>query len=226
MALVFADTGHIERAMISSFYRVPETSTDRNKKKRYEKILKSFDEFLRHKSEEVLDALTDSVKDFLTPTDTEAIKDRLDKVFQNELGEDLRDRITAVENSLTVSEKNSVIKSKVRELEKRLSELRGTILSDEWGESEEDTEKYVTLSQVLDLSINLVKYSLDDIDWLSKEAVEDANELIGLAFFLILKFIAMTKEKVTMESLVYALSLVQIALEESEIAPFLRDVTA
>lgn len=221
MALILADTGHVERAMISSFFHVPETSNDRNKKKRYERMLKSLDVLLMDKSEEMMDALTDAVRDFLTPSDAAEIKNRLDRVFENELGEDLREKLAAVENSLTLSDKNSVIRLKLRELEKRTTDLREEILSGKWEDSQEEAEKYVTLSQVLDLSTNLVRYALDDINWQSTQAVKDANVLIGLAFYLMLKFVAMTKQKVTMESLIYALTMVQLALEESEVAPFL-----
>ena len=210
----------VERPLLNFFWRIPTESSDRNKKKRYEMMLRKLQVFLREKQEEIIEILTDSVRDFITPSDADKLKNRLDNAFQNELGEDLRDNLKSIENSLEPIEKNSIIKSRIAELKDTIYKVRTDIISTKWNTSEDETERLVILSQTLDLSNTLVESALNDINWNSTQAAEEASLFIGLTLFLLLRFIAMVKQKVTLESLIYTLSLVQVAMEEKEITSF------
>jgi hypothetical protein len=210
----------VEWPLLNFFLRIPNESSDRNKKKRYEIAFRKLEIFLKEKQQEVIDILTDSVRDFMTPNDAYKLRTRLDSAFQNELGEDLRDNLKSIENSLKPMEKNTIIKSKIVELRETIRQVRIDILSTNWNTSEGDSEKFVTLSQTLDLSNTLTERALSDINWNGTQAVEEANLFIGLSLFLLLRFIAMVKNKVSLESLIYTLSLVQVAMEEREISSF------
>ena len=210
----------VETPLINFFWRIPNESSDRNKKKRYELTLKKFQKFLSKNQEEIIDILTDSVRDFVTPSDADTLKNRLDQAFQNELGEDLRDKLKSIENSLTPIELNSVIRSRIDEMRNTIDKVRTEILSTNWNDSGIESESLVVLSQILDLSHTLTESALNDINWSSTQATEEANLFAGLAIFLLLRFIAMINGKVTLESLVYTLSLVQIAVEEKKISSF------
>lgn len=210
----------LQKRMLQAFRLIPETSSDRNEAKRYKKVLSKYEDFVALHSDELIEALTDSVRDFLSPNDMRDIKKRFDSIFLNEMGEDLRDTVKAVENSLSPNEKNAVIKSKIRDLKKEVVNVREKILTQNWGTSIEEAERYTILSQVLNLSDSLINWTLEDIDWANHDAIKEANLLIGMVFFLMVKFIAMIKGKVTMESLTYAVSAVQVALNEAEISPF------
>lgn len=211
----------VETPLLNFFLRIPNESSDRNKKKRYELAQRKLQKFLQGKQEEIIEILTDSVRDFITPSDADNLKTRLDNAFQNELKEDLRDNLKAIENSLNPYERNSIIKSRIIEIRDTIGNVRKDILSTKWNSSEEEAERFVILSQTLDLSNTLIESALSDINWNSSQAVEEANLFIGLALFLLLRFIAMIKKKVTLESLIYTLSLVQVAMSEKEISPFL-----
>lgn len=203
-----------------AFHSIPKSSHDRNKAKKYEKLLNKFQEFVSEKSDDIIDVLTDSVKDFLTPNDMVSIKKRFEDIFSNEMREDLRDLIKATENSLSMQVKNSIIKSKIMDIKDEVGKVRDQILSNNWGVSIEEAEKYTILAQVLSLSNLLIQWVIDDMDWESKGAIDDANLIMGMIFYLIIKFIAMIKGKVTLESLTYAVSAVQVALNESKISAF------
>ena len=210
----------VERPLLNFFWRIPNKSSDRNKKKRYDVAFSKLQIFLNEKQEEIIDILTDSVRDFITPSDAYKLKTRLESAFQNELGEDLRDNLKSIENSLEPMEKNSIIKSKIAELRDTIGKARADILSTKWNTSEDESDIFVILSQTLDLSNTLTESALSDINWNSTQAVEEANLFIGLTLFLVLRFIAMVKKKVSLESLIYTLSLVQVAMEEREISSF------
>ena len=220
MSLLNVNFNIVERPLLNFFWRIPTESSDRNKKKRYEMMLTKLQIFLRGKQEEIIEILTDSVCDFITPSDADKLKNRLDNAFQNELGEDLRDNLKSIENSLDPIEKNSIIKSRIADLKNTIYKVRNDILSTKWNTSEDETERLVILSQTLDLSNTLVESALNDINWNSTQAADEANLFIGLTLFLLLRFIAMVKQKVTLESLIYTLSLVQVAMEEKEITSF------
>ncbi len=220
MAISGTDINLIENSLINLFNHIPETSSDRSNKRKYERALKSFQDFLSDKQEEVIDIFTDSVRDFITTSDASKIKNRLDKAFQNELGVDLWDRLRSIEYSLTTNERNSVIRSRIDNINSEVRRLRKIIISAKWSRSLEEAEKFVILSQVLDLSDTLTRKALEDIDWSSTNAIKEANLFVYLTLFLLLRFIAMVKGKVTMESLTYTLSLVQVVIEEQEISSF------
>lgn len=220
MSLLNVNFNIVERPLLNFFWPIPTESSDRNKKKRYEMMLRKLQVFLREKQEEIIEILTDSVRDFITPSDADKLKNRLDNAFQNELGEDLRDNLKSIENSLEPIEKNSIIKSRIAELKDTIYKVRTDIISTKWNTSEDETESLVILSQTLDLSNTLVESALNDINWNSTQAAEEASLFIGLTLFLLLRFIAMVKQKVTLESLIYTLSLVQVAMEENEITSF------
>ena len=213
MSLLNVNFNIVERPLLNFFWPIPTESSDRNKKKRYEMMLRKLQVFLREKQEEIIEILTDSVRDFITPSDADKLKNRLDNAFQNELGEDLRDNLKSIENSLEPIEKNSIIKSRIAELKDTIYKVRTDIISTKWNTSEDETESLVILSQTLDLSNTLVESALNDINWNSTQAAEEASLFIGLTLFLLLRFIAMVKQKVTLESLIYTLSLVQVAME-------------
>ena len=206
----------LKKIMLQSFHLIPETSSDRNEEKRYKRVLSKYEDFLASHSDELIEAFTDSVRDFLSPNDMKEIKKKLDAIFLNEMGEDLRNTVKPVENSLSPSQKNALIKSKISDLRKEILRIREEILSVNWGSSIEEVEKYTILTQVLYLSETLINWALDDIEWASTDALMEGNMLLGMAFFLILRLLDMTAGKVTTESLTYSISAVQVALNITE----------
>ena len=206
----------LKKIMLQSFHLIPETSSDRNEAKRYKRVLSKYEDFLASHSDELIEAFTDSVRDFLSPNDMKEIKKKLDAIFMNEMGEDLRNTVKPVENSLSPSQKNALIKSKISDLRKEILRIREEILSVNWGSSIEEVEKYTILTQVLYLSETLINWALDDIEWASTDALMEGNMLLGMAFFLILRLLDMTAGKVTTESLTYSISAVQVALNITE----------
>ena len=206
----------LKKIMLQSFHLIPETSSDRNEEKRYKRVLSKYEDFLASHSDELIEAFTDSVRDFLSPNDMKEIKKKLDAIFLNEMGEDLRNTVKPVENSLSPSQKNALIKSKISDLRKEILRIREEILSVNWGSSIEEVEKYTILTQVLYLSETLINWALDEIEWASTDALMEGNMLLGMAFFLILRLLDMIAGKVTTESLTYSISVVQVALNITE----------
>ena len=206
----------LKKIMLQSFHLIPETSSDRNEAKRYKRVLSKYEDFIASHSDELIEVFTDSVRDFLSPSDMKEIKKKLNTIFLNEMGEDLRNIVKPVENSLSPSKKNALIKSKISDLRKEILKIREEILSVNWGSSIEEVEKYTILTQVLYLSETLINWALDDIEWASTDALMEGNMLLGMAFFLILRLLDMTAGKVTTESLTYSISVVQVALNITE----------
>ena len=210
----------LKKIMLQAFHFIPETSSDRNEAKRYKRVLSKYEDFIASHSDELIEVFTDSVRDFLSPSDMKEIKKKLDTIFLNEMGEDLRNIVKPVENSLSPSQKNALIKSKISDLRKEILKIREEILSVNWGSSIEEVEKYTIITQVLYLSETLINWTLEDIDRAKSEAMKESNMLLGMTFFLLLKLLAMIAGKVTMESLTYSISAVQVALNEVDISPF------
>ena len=210
----------LQNKTIQGFNIIPEDSSDRNKAIKYEKALQKFEKFVSDRSDKIIDALTDSVRDFLTPKDMIDMRRKFETIFSSEMGEDLREFIKTMENSLPINERNSIIKSKIIDINKEVNNIRKEILSKNWGISIEETEKFTVLSQMLSLSCSLIQIVIDDINWGSKDSLKDVNFIVGMVFYLIIKFIAMIKGKVTLESLNYAVSTVQVALSDSGISTF------
>ena len=206
----------LKKIMLQSFHLIPETSSDRNEAKRYKRVLSKYEDFIASHSDELIEVFTDSVRDFLSPSDMKEIKKKLNTIFLNEMGEDLRNIVKPVENSLSPSKKNALIKSKISDLRKEILKIREEILSVNWGSSIEEVEKYTILTQVLYLSETLINWALDDIEWASTDALMEGNMLLGMAFFLILRLLDMIAGKVTTESLTYSISVVQVALNITE----------
>ena len=206
----------LKKIMLQSFHLIPETSSDRNEAKRYKRVLSKYEDFIASHSDELIEVFTDSVRDFLSPSDMKEIKKKLNTIFLNEMGEDLRNIVKPVENSLSPSKKNALIKSKISDLRKEILKIREEILSVNWGSSIEEVEKYTILTQVLYLSETLINWALDEIEWASTDALMEGNMLLGMAFFLILRLLDMIAGKVTTESLTYSISVVQVALNITE----------
>ena len=206
----------LKKIMLQSFHLIPETSSDRNEEKRYKRVLSKYEDFIASHSDELIEVFTDSVRDFLSPSDMKEIKKKLDTIFLNEMGEDLRNIVKPVENSLSSSQKNALIKSKISDLRKEILKIREEILSVNWGSSIEEVENYTILTQVLYLSETLINWALDDIEWASSDDFMEGNMLLGMAFFLILRLLDMIAGKVTTESLTYSISAVQVALNITE----------
>ncbi len=198
---------------------IPATSRDRNKKAKYERILKEFEDYLRNHSDEIMDALTDRVKDFITPDEAKQINEKIRNVFENELSKTILDRLKSVENSLSPEDKISILKKRLSDLKEEIESIRNKLLSSRWTDIEEAANNTV-LSEVLYLSKAIIEKILSDIEWESKESLKEANEILGIPLYLILKFIAMTKKKVTMESLTYTMSAAQVIIDYYETAPF------
>ncbi len=198
---------------------MPTTFRDRNERARYERILKEYENYLKSRSDEIMDALTDSVKDFITPDEAKQINEKIRNVFENEVSKDLLKKLKSVENSLSPGDKISVLKKRLSDLKEEIESIRNKLLSSRWTDIE-DAENNTVLSQVLYLSKTIIEKILNDIEWESKEGLKEANELLGIPLYLILKFIAMIKKKVTMESLTYAISAAQVILDYYETAPF------
>jgi hypothetical protein len=213
------DIPRLQNKLFKTMSVMPTTFRDRSEKARYEVIIQDYEDFLKAHSEEIIDALTDAVKDFITPSEVSGVNDKLKTIFESELGKRLFQKLKSVEHSLKPADKNSVIKKRLSDLKGEISASRYTLLAKRWKDPKE-AETFTLFSQVLYLSEGIIERILSDIDWGNNEGGEEANMLIGVSLYLILKFIAMLKEKVTMDSLTYAVSAVQVFLEEWEIAPF------
>ena len=132
---------------------------------------------------------------------------------------ELFNRLKSVENSLSSNEKLSVMRGRLNDLNGEITKLRSELLSKRWKEIDE-AQGLTLLSQVLYLSESIIDRVLNDIDRKKSDSLKEINIMMGISLYLLLKFMAMVKKKVTIESLVYALSSVQVFLDYYEVASF------
>ena len=198
---------------------MPTSFRTRDEKARYEKILNEYEKYLKSRADEIMDALTDGVKDFITPDEIKRIDEKIRQIFEDKMSIELFNRLKSVENSLSSNEKLSVMRGRLNDLNGEITKLRSELLSKRWKEIDE-AQGLTLLSQVLYLSESIIDRVLNDIDRKKSDSLKEINIMMGISLYLLLKFMAMVKKKVTIESLVYALSSVQVFLDYYEVASF------
>ena len=198
---------------------MPTSFRTRDEKARYEKILNEYEKYLKSRADEIMDALTDGVKDFITPDEIKRIDEKIRQIFEDKMSIELFNRLKSVENSLSSNEKLSVMRGRLNDLKGEITKLRSELLSKRWKEIDE-AQGLTLLSQVLYLSESIIDRVLNDIDRKKSDSLKEINIMMGISLYLLLKFMAMVKKKVTIESLVYALSSVQVFLDYYEVASF------
>ncbi len=199
---------------------MPTSFRTRDEKARYEKILNEYEKYLKSRADEIMDALTDGVRDFITPDEIKRIDEKIKKIFEDKMGVELFDKLKSVENSLSSNEKLSVLRGRLNDLKGEIVKLRSELLSKRWKEIDE-AQVLTLLSQVLYLSESIIDKTLNDIDRKKSDSLKEINIMMGVSLYLLLKFVAMVKKKVTTESLVYSLSGVQVFLDYYEVAVFM-----
>ena len=209
----------IQNRLFNIFHSVPTKTSNREERTRYKKILKDYEDYLKNNADAIMDVLTDSVKDLLTPDEIEEVSKKLKKIFESKLTSNLSDTLKAMENSLSAKDKLFVLKEKLVDLRDEVSKSRNALILERWTD-EETAENSTVFSQVLYLSLSIIDQTVTDIESGKHDSISEVNILIGTALYLLIKFLAMIRKKVTMESLVYAMSAAQFFLEFKDTASF------
>ncbi|MGC8726314.1 MAG: hypothetical protein ACP5RS_07070 [Thermoplasmata archaeon] len=98
---------------------------------------------------------------------------------------------------------------------------RKQLIANNWAEVPVDVAEILTLSaEVVSITIAIIDTCRNDLDRKSKESLGESSMFVGLAIYLILKQLAFTMGKITKESLLHALSSVQIILYENNTQTF------
>ena len=213
---MFNQNINLENRLLRIFNIVPEKSKNRNKNKSVQKLFTEYNNYLNKHEEEIIDLMTDGVKDLLTPDDLKNIKTKFNNIFENNIDPNLKNKIKNIDSILTIEERNNILVNNLKNLENEISNLKNQIVSADWSESIEIANQYTILSEILNLSLRLIDLTLNYLN----KSNNNTNIFLGMAIFLIIKFIAMTQKKVTEDSLVYSLTAIQIELYNYGASPF------
>ncbi len=197
----------LKASTVNLFNIVPERSQDRNRAKIYERYRRKIKSRIMKRSEELIDALTDLVKDYPTEEDIKKAGDLLKQVLEAKDEKDLAESIANLEHSLTKSEKNAVLRDELSQLRDTVKKGLKGLMEFNWSEVEEpEAEKFYFLSQILSM-INSIAHALLVEIRMNTEA--DIKNGVAALFYLTLRTIAYLMEKIQKESLETTISAVQ-----------------
>lgn len=192
-------------------------SKNRAQNRRLERLTIKFEGVISERGKELMDALTDSVKDFPTVQEIERANKLLSEVFNKGVGKELIEKLNAAIASVPVSEKATVIKSRLGVLRSNCNDLLEKIVETDWDSSgNELSEEFYEVAQVMSHSITLIdsmKYAL------TINPNTDVSQGISSLLYLTLRTLAFLLGKVSKDSLRYTVSAVQVYLFST--APFL-----
>ncbi len=190
---------------------------NRTQDRRLKKLVLQFEQVISQKGEELMDALTDSVKDFPTVQEIDRAEKLLDEIFNKGVGKDLIERLHTAMAKVSPSQKAMVIKERLDMLRSTCSSLLEKIAGMDWsGVEKEESEEFYDISQVMSQSISLIdsmKYSL------TLDPNADISLGIASLLYLTLRANAFLLGKIERDSLGYTIAAVQVYLYSN--APFL-----
>lgn len=193
---------------VNFFNRVPENSTDRNRAKLFERYQKIIKEQVLERADDLIDALTDMVKDFPGETDIIKADDLLKDVLRTKSGEDLADKITSLEEKLTKQEKKAVYRNELRQLNDTLENVIKELVQVNWAEvSEEDSERLYALSQAISSSKAIIDSLMEQ---LSIDSNVDLKQGMSILLYLVLRTNAYLLDKISLDSLYSTVSAIQV----------------
>lgn len=190
---------------------------DRARDIRLEKLAIQFEEVIIQRGEDLINALTDSVKDFPTVQEIENANKLLNEIFSKGVGKELIERLEAAIASVPPNEKAIVTKSRLDVLRSSCEDILEKIVETDWDSAgTEASESFYEVAQVLSHSISLIdsmKYTL------TVNPGADISQGISSLLYLTLRAHAFLLKKINKESLRYTIAAVQVYLYSN--APFL-----
>ncbi len=185
----------------------PRKGDERERYVRYMHYWKLFSKSVSGRTNELMNALTDMVKDSPTIEEIEKANNLL-KDFLFKDNKNLLRSISVIEKTLSVSEKNGVIIEQLRDLKKSTNEFIARLISVNWAKAGSDhVEDLYALSQVF-ATISMMIDSLND----EFSRNNNINIKPGMAaiLYLVLRVNAYLLNKISKESLLYTLSAVRV----------------
>ncbi|MHB1470913.1 MAG: hypothetical protein ACYCR2_07880 [Thermoplasmataceae archaeon] len=192
---------------INLFNTIPERSSDRNRAKLYDRYRIKVSKQILSRADEIMDALTELVKDFPDESEIKKSGDLLKEVLKTTEGEDLMERIASLEGTLTQQEKNAVFRDELNKLKKTLESVMKELVKINWAEvTEADSEKLYALSETISTSNSIID-SL--ITQLSINSGADIKQGMSILLYLVLRANAYLLGKISSESLTSTISAIQ-----------------
>ncbi|MHB8562028.1 MAG: hypothetical protein ACYDAP_12885 [Thermoplasmataceae archaeon] len=192
---------------INLFNTIPERSSDRNRAKLYDRYRIKVSKQILSRADEIMDALTELVKDFPDEREIKKSGDLLKEVLKTTEGEDLMERIASLEGTLTQQEKNAVFRDELNKLKKTLESVMKELVKINWAEvTEADSEKLYALSETISTSNSIID-SL--ITQLSINSGADIKQGMSVLLYLVLRANAYLLGKISSESLTSTISAIQ-----------------
>ena len=185
----------------------PQKGDDRERAARYRLYWKLFGENISKRSDELINALTDMVKDFPSVEEIKAADKLLNDILCSD-NKKLLQNISAMEKMLSVSEKNSVIMAQLKEMKKSANDVLSQLIEVDWAKKAADeAENMYTLSQILSMTISIIDSLNEEF---SRNQNVDLGSRVGVVLYLALRTNAYFLRKITKESLLYTISAVQV----------------
>ncbi len=192
---------------VNLFNRIPGNSSDRNRAKIYERYRKKIRDGVLSRADDLMDALTDLVKDFPSEKEIKKAGDLLKEVLKDKEGEDLAGQLTMIESSLTQQEKNAVFRDELKQLKNTLDDVISELVKLNWSEvSEEESEKLYAFSEAITTCSALVDSLLRQ---LSIDGSADIKQGIVVLLYLSIRANAYLLGKISHESLSMTISAIE-----------------
>lgn len=192
---------------VNLFNRIPGNSSDRNRAKIYERYRKKIRDGVLSRADDLMDALTDLVKDFPSEKEIKKAGDLLKEVLKGKEGEDLAGQLTMIESSLTQQEKNAVFRDELKQLKNTLDDVISELVKLNWSEvSEEESEKLYAFSEAITTCSALVDSLLRQ---LSIDGSADIKQGIVVLLYLSIRANAYLLGKISHESLSMTISAIE-----------------
>ena len=206
----------LKKRSMNMFNGIPEGSGERNRTKLYKKYKKIMEEQILPRQDEFIDALTDLVKDYPSENEIKKAKDLFLEVLKTKVNESVEDkeegvslaeRITRLEASIPLEEKNNLYRGELKELKKTMEKVITEMVKLNWAElSEEDSERLYAFSEVISMSSSIIDSLLSE---LSLNSRADLGKGISVLFYLVLRTDAYLLGKISRDSLTWTISSVQ-----------------
>lgn len=208
----------LRKISVNMFNRIPESSGDRTTARRYERVQKDIREQISSRSDEIMDALTDMVKDYPTEKEIKRADNLLQEVLKSKVYEDdekegdkkmvsLADKIAKLEATVPQHEKNMVYRNELKNLKETLEKVIKELVAINWSDvSEEDSERLYAFSEMVSTSNSIIDSILSEI---SLNSSADIKQGMTVLLYLVLRTNAYLLGKITHNSLAWTISAVQ-----------------
>lgn len=184
--------------------------TNRNRDPKILHLLRQLEDVISTRSDELINSLTDAVKDFPTLPEIERANKVTNEIFFEGIGGNLMEKIKTIEDSLTPLQKTAVLKQSLTHLRGVARRVQEEVIALNWSELEADVaDSYFVVSQIISTSISLIDSLLDSL--VINPNLDVRSGLISIVY-LVLRLDAFLLGKISRESLDYTLSTVQVYL--------------